>query len=1490
MFVDQIFEECAEILGTTDEKRVYRKITQAVQTLMESGHWMQSTADVDVCTGWDGCTIALPRGIDVPLAVNVDGSPVYFRNRLFQYHVNKGGKFNTVEWAWDDRGYVATLMQIIQPSQLVAIAESENDVGKIIRVTGTDSNNRDLRSQLKDGTGVDGLLIPIHSQSDFAYGTIAPDDATIRTREVAITPISKFASATPHTLDSGQGMEVTAISGTIPVPLSNGQTYYIGVLDALTIQIYNDSLNAQAGNYPLSLQSIVGAGPLKFLDSRTSFVTTALQFASAPTIEITTANPLTFPSGQTLPIGIRSGVTYFGNLLDATHLQIFGSISDAQANVNEVHTTGSTNPINVDIRKEIVPETKLTFSVDHLLTQGDQVQVFTSGGTLPQPLLANQNYFVNIVDTKAVSIHTTQADALASSPTNFVNPIKITSAGVGTISLIKLIPASAVAGEASQITAPGLSIALPSGAGANFTPIVVGSVTSVNLSDQGSSYTADPTVLFSAPPAPPSGSTISVRTATGYAIRNSITYQLSSIVIEDPGFGYTTAPSVTITPPPDYVPIEVTKMVTNGITVTATTISNHGFRTGDSVTISGATPVGYTGDFVVTVLSSTSFTFELVTEIGQTVSVTALTRLSTTATGTTSAPHGFAPAQVIAISGATPDGYNGNKTLLTASGSTFTYTVSSSLTTPATGTIEAFSSPATESSPPTPIKVRLKAGTLATANATIQTSFVVGFTQISGGSGYVNAPQVEITGGGGSGATATANINTTNLSINSISKSTPTSTIANATTSSPHGFRSGQSVKISGAFESDYNGDKIIQVPKITTNVTSITKASPTATIAVILTSSSHNYITGDRVTLSGCTGTSAVYNNTWSVSVTGSNTFEITVPATAPTPALPPSGILSLIDDKTATTFTFSVLSTTPTPATGAISVFSGEVTSLSVVTSGSGYTSIPNVIITPSTGVFVQFSSTGTLPSPLLSGTSYRAEAPLTASTGTFTVKNADFSKINITSSPTGTFYVVLSRVFGVSFTNKWLGDFTNLTTPSTIYWGTDYLLPTTSPAIDNGSTPAYLNVLSTSLATAYTSDTSATGGLTSNTITLSSLSSGGTTTATANTLTPHYLQVGQKVTILGASIGGFNGTFTVLTSSTNSFTYTVLAGLGTPSGTITATTGLISVVSFGTGQSYYAKRFSVSPLPYNNLIQPSSVQFLQENETVKFSTSGVLPSPLVSGTDYQVRVIGDSVNVYSGGVLVPITTPGTGQLSLDIQRTFTAAPSTSIVADASLYTTGQSVTVRANSGDVLPNGLVSGTTYFIRRIDNDEFELYATKAQSQNLVSTTGRISFLTSGLSTDSRFFVDAIEDAILVKSVANIQKPLTDGFVSLYAMDYGRSNDLTLIGQYHPTEVNPQYRRIRIGKPCAWVRIAYRLKPPVITSKYDFIPIEHTRAIICGVHACDLEDKDFAEQSLRYWGFALAYLKNQQEHQDGHAFVPPQVNSETYGDTSDPVMF
>jgi len=1178
MFVSQIYDECAEILGTTDDKKIFRKIQQAVATLMESGHWTHSVADVDVCTGWDRCSITLPRNIDVPLAVNIDGSPAYFRNRLFQYHVNKGGMFNSVDWAWDDRGYVATLMDIVQPSQLVAVAEMENDVGKTIRVLGLDQNNRTIRSQLADGTGVDGLLIPIHSQSDFAYGTIAPDDATVKTRSAAITPINLFKSLSEHGLSSGQGMSVTAASGTIPVALENGQVYYIGVIDAFTVQLFSDPLNAQDLQYPINLQSIVGAGDLEFKDSRDSQVVTALELASAPAFTLDTANQITFPQGQSLPSPFSSENTYYANAIDSTHLTVFGSSDDAKKNINPIYTTGTTASLNVDIRKKIDPQTTLTFSVLHYYKDGDQVQAFTASGNLPQPLIANQNYYVNVIDQYTISLHQSYADAVASDSVNLVNPIILKDSGSGTNSIVKLIKSTSTIGIESQITAPTLNIDTPSGAGANCSLITVGSVTSVRVISQGSEYVADPDITFSAPnpndlvDGPLEGK---AKTATGYAIRDTINNKVLNVVITDPGFGYSSAPTVTISEPSQQI-FSITNLTTiSGTTVQATVSENPSYANNNKVNISGSTVSAYNGTFTITNVS-------------------------------------------------------------TASPWTFRYNCGVA------------GQPVDTSDNITSQKI---AGSQATAVATITTSFVSKGVVSDGGSGYTQPPQVKITGGSGSGATATATVS--------------------------------------------------------------------------------------------------------------------------------------------------------------------SGAVTSINIITSGSNYSTSPNILIEPSTGVFVSFTSTGTLPSPLISGTAYRAEIPLNTSTGNFTVKNTDFSDVNITSSGTGTLYVSLSRPFSVTFNNNWDGDFINLATGQEIYWGTDYLLPNTNPAIDNGVTPFYLNKINNTTGKIYN-------------------------------------------TLANANAGG--------------------------------TTGLVAVDSFGSGQSYYALRKSFQSIPYGDLIKPSGIEYLKEDEVVKFSTTNILPSPLVAATDYTIKLFGDSFKVYLGGVLQNLTTPGSGQLKLDIIRTFNVSPSTSIDADQSQFNTGDAVVPRAKEGDVLPTGLTSGTTYYARRIDNNSFELYDTQAQSRNTSSITGRRSYTTTGELVSSTFFVDSVTLPVFVKSVAQIDKPITEGYVSLYAYDYGRSNDMTLIGQYHPSEVNPQYRRIRIGKPCAWARISYRIQTPSITSIYDFVPLEQERAIITAVHAVDLEDKDFADQSARYWQIAFAYLKNQQESIDGHAMVTPQINNICYGDGSDPVIF
>jgi hypothetical protein len=75
------------------------------------------------------------------------------------------------------------------------------------------------------------------------------------------------------------------------------------------------------------------------------------------------------------------------------------------------------------------------------------------------------------------------------------------------------------------------------------------------------------------------------------------------------------------------------------------------------------------------------------------------------------------------------------------------------------------------------------------------------------------------------------------------------------------------------------------------------------------------------------------------------------------------------------------------------------------------------------------------------------------------------------------------------------------------------------------------------------------------TSQSITLTSLASGGTTTATANTATPHGFATGDTVTIAGATPNGYNGSKTVTVVNPTRFTYTVAAGLANATGTITA-----------------------------------------------------------------------------------------------------------------------------------------------------------------------------------------------------------------------------------------------------------------------------------------------------------------------------------------------
>ncbi len=122
----------------------------------------------------------------------------------------------------------------------------------------------------------------------------------------------------------------------------------------------------------------------------------------------------------------------------------------------------------------------------------------------------------------------------------------------------------------------------------------------------------------------------------------------------------------------------------SGTTVTVTTAAPNLFTTGDSVTIAGSSVAGYNGNFSVNVTSPTTFTYTASSAGLATVSGTTALTLSepsgTTVTATTAAANQFASNEVVTIAGAVDalgnpvPGYNGTFTITVVNPTTFTFT------------------------------------------------------------------------------------------------------------------------------------------------------------------------------------------------------------------------------------------------------------------------------------------------------------------------------------------------------------------------------------------------------------------------------------------------------------------------------------------------------------------------------------------------------------------------------------------------------------------------------------------------------------------------------------------------------------------------------------------------------------------------------------------------------------------------------------------------
>ncbi len=142
----------------------------------------------------------------------------------------------------------------------------------------------------------------------------------------------------------------------------------------------------------------------------------------------------------------------------------------------------------------------------------------------------------------------------------------------------------------------------------------------------------------------------------------------------------------------------ITSITRASSTATVTTTAPHGLATGMVVVVSGATQTEYNGNFVITVTGASTFTYTVSgtpatpatgTPVYATsgLSITGITRTGAVATATTAVAHDLATGDVVRISGAVETAYNGDVTVTVLSPTTFTYAVTGTPTTPATGTI-----------------------------------------------------------------------------------------------------------------------------------------------------------------------------------------------------------------------------------------------------------------------------------------------------------------------------------------------------------------------------------------------------------------------------------------------------------------------------------------------------------------------------------------------------------------------------------------------------------------------------------------------------------------------------------------------------------------------------------------------------------------------------------------------------------------------------------
>ena len=130
---------------------------------------------------------------------------------------------------------------------------------------------------------------------------------------------------------------------------------------------------------------------------------------------------------------------------------------------------------------------------------------------------------------------------------------------------------------------------------------------------------------------------------------------------------------------------------------------------------------------------------------------------------------------------------------------------------------------------------------------------------------------------------------------------------------------------------------------------------------------------------------------------------------------------------------------------------------------------------------------------------------------------------------------------------------------------------------------------------------------------------------------------------------------------------------------------------------------------------------------------------------------------------------------------------------------------------------------------------------------------------------------------LLTRITQVTKPVTRGYVRLYAVAPQQGHKLTLVGVYGPNETTPQYRRYRVSAKCAWVRMMYRIKKPEFLYDYDIIPIPSLDAMLGLLKSIRFNESNNYDLGKAALDVAVQELNDIQGIQDGPATVDLMID-------------